>query len=838
MTIPNIQEIDVGLNGKLGFKVIKMKQYDKNTRTIKITLIEDGDIVEIPSTYIAKFQATKKDNTIVLDDCTITGNVISYTVIEQLTTVAGDVLCEIGLYEPDALGDTTKDKLIQTTTFKILVEKTAMDRNAVASSSEFNTLTIMINTLTGLVVSATQMITDVNVAINNSNTATFNANNAANLANTKAGLADTATINADTATTNANTATTAANTAKNNAVTATTNANIATTNANTATADTIIAKNNTITATTNATNATSASTTATGLANTATTNANVVATNTTNAEALRVTAETGRVNSESIRVSQENTRNGSETTRVSSESSRVTSEDTRVSSESTRVISEVNRGTAETTRDTSETTRQAYYNAYKICEVYVPATSYIVGNKVTYLGSTYQNKIACTGVLPTNNINWIQIAAKGFDGAGGDMFKSVFDPTNKATDIFAYVDNQKGAVNGVATLDANAKLSLLQIPESISTFQSATGTATAISLLNVTLIDGYSKTFIVSASNTGLATTINTKPLYKPNTTTAPNLIAGKAVTVWYNLIGDCFFIKASAEGDAVAANVLASKTFSNDIDNGIVGAMTNNGAVTNSLAINGTYTVPAGYHNGSGAVTQTITTKAATTYLPLTTAQTISSGQYLSGSQTIASTTGTAAVTGVLAGQTFNSANGIGLTGAMPNQGAIVYMPSTVQQAIPAGYHNGGGYIVGDADLIASNILNTANLFGVQGTAVAGKKFASGTVTPAWVEIALQYLDGQALTNQSWWVTVSGLSFKPSLIILKSTAATIERLIIYRETNGFYPKVVELCTSSSTTTSGSILTVKGDVGAYSMSGGFRLPSMNASELFTWYAYE
>lgn len=173
MAIPNIQEIDVGLNGKLGFKVIKMKQYDKNTRTIEITLIEDGSIVEIPSTYVAKFQATKKDNTVVFDDCTITGNVISYTVIEQLTTVVGEVSCEIGLYEPDALGDTTKDKLIQSATFKILVEKSAMDRNAVVSSNEFNTLTIMINTLTGLVESVTTTINNANTLITNLNNETL-----------------------------------------------------------------------------------------------------------------------------------------------------------------------------------------------------------------------------------------------------------------------------------------------------------------------------------------------------------------------------------------------------------------------------------------------------------------------------------------------------------------------------------------------------------------------------------------------------------------------------------------------------------------------------------------
>jgi len=98
-----------------------------------------------------------------------------------------------------------------------------------------------------------------------------------------------------------------------------------------------------------------------------------------------------------------------------------------------------------------------------------------------------------------------------------------------------------------------------------------------------------------------------------------------------------------------VAANSLASQTSATAIAsqilagitawvNGIkiTGSMSNQGAVSQSLGINGTYTVPAGYHNGSGKVTQSITTKGAATYTPGTAAQVIAAGQYLSGAQTI----------------------------------------------------------------------------------------------------------------------------------------------------------------------------------------------------------
>ena len=56
--------------------------------------------------------------------------------------------------------------------------------------------------------------------------------------------------------------------------------------------------------------------------------------------------------------------------------------------------------------------------------------------------------------------------------------------------------------------------------------------------------------------------------------------------------------------GDAVEANVLAGKTFSNASGVGKTGTMVNNGAVSETLDAGESYTIPEGYHNGSGVVT------------------------------------------------------------------------------------------------------------------------------------------------------------------------------------------------------------------------------------------
>lgn len=55
---------------------------------------------------------------------------------------------------------------------------------------------------------------------------------------------------------------------------------------------------------------------------------------------------------------------------------------------------------------------------------------------------------------------------------------------------------------------------------------------------------------------------------------------------------------------DAAAADVLSGKSFHLADGESASGSMTNRGAVTGTIATKaGTYTIPAGYHNGSGSV-------------------------------------------------------------------------------------------------------------------------------------------------------------------------------------------------------------------------------------------
>ncbi|WP_238915111.1 hypothetical protein [Clostridium sp. YIM B02555] len=252
--------------------------------------------------------------------------------------------------------------------------------------------------------------------------------------------------------------------------------------------------------------------------------------------------------------------------------------------------------------------------------------------------------------------------------------------------------------DGISNIDF-AKQSDLEITNSQVqdlSFKLAGGTANVITLSMQPLTDGYSKTFIASANNAGAATKINGKPLYKPNTTVAPNLISGKAYTIWYNKAGDCFFIKASAEGDAVAANVLAGKKFSNDNDTGLVGTLDLgnlvSGNIKSGVNINGV--------QGKSSVVDTADANA-------------SAGQILNGVS--AYINGNKVIGNIPA-----------IPGGTPPNNVAYWAPNTngntyakVHFLPPRGYYDGTSWLSQDMpDLLAQNIVAGKNIFGVAGSA------------------------------------------------------------------------------------------------------------------------
>lgn len=140
------------------------------------------------------------------------------------------------------------------------------------------------------------------------------------------------------------------------------------------------------------------------------------------------------------------------------------------------------------------------------------------------------------------------------------------------------------------------------------------------------------------------------------------------------------------------------------------VGGIENRGAVSASVQEGDTYTIPAGYHNGSGTVSgvsgggnyslqsKTVTpTKAQQPITP-------DSGYYGLSDVTVAAipdayqdvSSVTAAAGDVLTGKIVVTADGKVTTGTMPNNGAVskVLDTGTTTYTIAKGYHSGTGSV------------------------------------------------------------------------------------------------------------------------------------------------
>ena len=160
----------------------------------------------------------------------------------------------------------------------------------------------------------------------------------------------------------------------------------------------------------------------------------------------------------------------------------------------------------------------------------------------------------------------------------------------------------------------------------------------------------------------------------------------------------------------ATAGDVLANKTIVNAAGQNVAGTMPNNGAVSKTLDTtedNQSYTVPAGYHNGSGAVSIVLEEKTAT---PTESAQSITptTGKVLSKvtvdpiPDNYGDTTGTDAAAGdLLVGKKAlvdDDGSAVEITGTMPNNGTVskTLDATTGNQSftIAAGKHSGSGAV------------------------------------------------------------------------------------------------------------------------------------------------
>jgi len=87
-------------------------------------------------------------------------------------------------------------------------------------------------------------------------------------------------------------------------------------------------------------------------------------------------------------------------------------------------------------------------------------------------------------------------------------------------------------------------------------------------------------------------------------------------------------------------------------------------------------------------------------------------------------------------------------INGSMPDIGQQTIIPGTSNQTITLGYHNGTGYVDGDADLISGNIKSGVNIFGIDGNSNVVNTQTGDAIASEIVSGKKAWIDGTEITG------------------------------------------------------------------------------------------
>lgn len=243
---------------------------------------------------------------------------------------------------------------------------------------------------------------------------------------------------------------------------------------------------------------------------------------------------------------------------------------------------------------------------------------------------------------------------------------------------------------------------------------------------------------------------------------------------------------RLTADRDSIRTKLvnlgLSSNTDKLDALTNAISGITNRGAVSpTALNPGGSYTVPAGYHNGSGKVTARSLVTQEKTITPTKSAQTVTPDNGKDGLSKVTVnaipaayqdvTSVTAVDTDVLKDKKFVNSSGTVVTGSMVNNAAVTGSVGVGgSYTVPAGYHNGSGKVSGPTAVAKTITLTAAQT----GNSTHTYNAAISTVT---VNASNVYSKGMA----------------------DGQAAVVSAVAVYTNTSSLYGKTLTVNNSSGT---------------------------------------
>ena len=142
-----IKELNIEVSKPNIFQAVVAKQYDMNTRFIKATLVDGGDVIYIPNDPDRSVQVVINANRpdglskgfdgVVNDDGTVTVPLHSW-----MLEMEGTVICDISVIDTEA----DDNKKLTTTSFTLLVEKASYGGDDVTNDPQYDVLVSLLET--------------------------------------------------------------------------------------------------------------------------------------------------------------------------------------------------------------------------------------------------------------------------------------------------------------------------------------------------------------------------------------------------------------------------------------------------------------------------------------------------------------------------------------------------------------------------------------------------------------------------------------------------------------------------------------------------------------------